>query len=160
MRLGRRSLTVLVAGGVWAGLVFGAAAPAAADDGGHGPHDNIVYVRSRPGQQANRQWGSAVVSFDDNGTVDNRNYAYATSSCTGCRTVAAAVQVIVAEGAVSDDQPVNEAVAYNDQCSGCQTLAYARQFVIQEPGRVELDGHGEQQVRAIDIPVGEFRRIR
>ncbi|MGH9126990.1 MAG: hypothetical protein ACRDZ8_20035 [Acidimicrobiales bacterium] len=108
-----------------------AASPAGADGGVSGAHSNIVQVsNSDPGVPVVRT--ASAVANNEGGNVTDTNLAFARSfSCTGCRTVAVAVQVVVVDGTPSNYQPQNAAIAVNDNCQSCQTLAYAHQYVIQ-----------------------------
>ncbi len=110
---------------------FLGASPAFAD-GLTYAHSNIVQVTNSNSAAPAVRTASAVAFDGDNAAVTDTNLAYATgSNCTGCRTVAVAVQVVVVEGTPSNYQPQNAAVAVNDHCTSCQTFAYAHQYVIQ-----------------------------
>jgi hypothetical protein len=75
------------------------------------------------------------VAHNPSDTIGNENAAVAKSfSCTGCRTAAVAVQIVLVEGNPSNVQPKNASAAVNAECDGCFTFAYAYQRVIQ-PGR-------------------------
>jgi len=112
-------------------------------DGGGG--DNVVIVHNHP-DGATRARSRAAVSINHTETVANQNYAEAYSSCTGCRTVAAAVQVVLVEGNPSTFVPANAAVAVNDECHFCQTFAFARQFVISTDGEASLSEDAREQI--------------
>jgi putative peptide zinc metalloprotease protein len=71
----------------------------------------------------------ALVWVTDGGPVENRNEAYALASCSGCRTVAVAFQVVLVIGYAQVVTPVNAAVALNYECEGCTTHALAVQLV-------------------------------
>jgi putative peptide zinc metalloprotease protein len=103
-----------------------------------GPGDNQALA-------VNAQDGSVVYDvalalvWADQDTVLNTNEAYALASCTGCRTVAVAFQVVLVVGPADVIVPQNVAVALNYQCSGCLTYALATQLVVSLPGRPEGD---------------------
>jgi putative peptide zinc metalloprotease protein len=99
----------------------------------------------------------AVASGD---TVANENVASAYASCTDCRTVAAAVQVLVVDGSATDFRPVNVAVALNENCLRCQTFAYARQVVIRSATPARLGDDAEDAIEDIDERIGEVVRSR
>jgi hypothetical protein len=75
------------------------------------------------------------VSFDtdrmDRRRINVVNSAKSLSvSCTGCKAVAIAVQIVLAEGNVSSVVASNSALAENRDCTFCDTTALAYQFVI------------------------------
>jgi putative peptide zinc metalloprotease protein len=127
-------------------LTIGMAAPAGAwDDGGN----NIVKVENRLDQSVRTKARGAVVE-DSGTTVDNTNIAYSYASCVDCRTVTAAIQVVVVENPnVTDYEPGNAAVAWNDSCTRCQTFAYARQVVLTPYREIELGDDAERQIHDI-----------
>src|SRR5438046_9496154 len=114
----RMATAVLVA---VTGLV-GAPHAALADDAGGG--NNVVMVVNHE-DGALRSRARAAVAQDPGPTVANQNIAVAQATCTGCRTAAAAVQVIIQDGTATDVQPANAAIALNENCNFCQTFAYA-----------------------------------
>src|SRR5919198_2620937 len=56
-----------------------------------------------------------------NGDVDQTNAAVAYASCTDCRTVALAIQVVLVMGEVESVTPQNIAIAINENCTACET---------------------------------------
>src|SRR5206468_11980380 len=60
----------------------------------------------------------------------NRNEAYAFASCTGCRAVAIAFQVVLLVGDVHVVAPQNIAAAVGYHCVACVTQALATQLVV------------------------------
>jgi putative peptide zinc metalloprotease protein len=132
--------------GTWllvvAGPIAGGATAAHADatsgsPWGSGGGDNIVSVNNTTDSSLLARSNPAG-ALDDGNTVANQNFAYAHATCTGCRTVAVAVQIVVVEGAGTDFRPTNAAVAINENCQSCQTFAFARQFVLSPHRRVQL----------------------
>ncbi len=76
------------------------------------------------------------------GDVDARNTAVAYSSCTDCKTVAAAIQIVL----ISDPDDVivrNQVLAVNYQCVECETLARAYQFVFASGAELEFTKEGK-----------------
>jgi putative peptide zinc metalloprotease protein len=71
----------------------------------------------------------ALVWVTDSGPVDTRNQAYALASCTDCRTLAVAFQVVLVVGYAQVVTPLNAAVAVNYDCDACVTHALAVQLV-------------------------------
>lgn len=58
------------------------------------------------------------------------NFARAYSSCTGCKTLAVALQINLIERGTREVSPWNAAVALNERCTRCVTVALAYQFSI------------------------------
>jgi hypothetical protein len=141
----RRSLAVFACFIAFAVL---GAAPAGAD-GVLWAHTN--YVAAENSNSATPVvHADTAFSLDQNGSsVTDTNVAYAHSfDCTGCRSVAVALQIVVVEGSPSNYQPQNGAVAVNDNCQSCQTFAYAHQYVIQTPV-VHLDNVDKATVNQV-----------
>ena len=136
----------------WQGAVVVALAvvlgtPAAhADDGVRGAANNVVNVVNRTDGNTRVQARTAVPEVDTP-TVDNTNVASAYASCTDCRTVAVAVQVVLVEGPVTDFEPGNAAVALNENCLRCQTFAYARQEVLSPGAPVNIGDDAAAAIR-------------
>ncbi|MFH5821425.1 hypothetical protein [Georgenia sp. AZ-5] len=78
----------------------------------------------------------ALVWADDE-TVANTNEAYALASCTDCRTVAVAFQVVLVVGQADVVVPQNLAAAVNYSCVECVTHALATQLVVTLAGPLE-----------------------
>ena len=74
----------------------------------------------------------ALVWADDDAVL-NTNEAYAFASCTGCRTVAVAFQVVLIVGSADVVVPQNLSGALNYACVECVTAAIARQLVVTVP---------------------------
>ena len=70
----------------------------------------------------------------DGSTALNKNEAYAFASCTDCRTVAVAFQVVLVAGQVDVVVPQNLSAALNYACVRCVTQALATQLVVSVPG--------------------------
>jgi putative peptide zinc metalloprotease protein len=70
----------------------------------------------------------------DGSTALNKNEAYAFASCTDCRTVAVAFQVVLVAGQVDVVIPQNLSGALNYACVRCVTQALATQLVVSVPG--------------------------
>jgi putative peptide zinc metalloprotease protein len=84
----------------------------------------------------------ALVWADDD-TVLTTNEAYALASCTGCRTVAVAFQVVLMVGSVDVAVPQNLSAAVNYACVECVTYALATQLVVSLPGALSDAGSAE-----------------
>jgi len=132
--------------------------PAFADGGGGKGPDNIVEVRNTR-DNSSRSRSKAVVTHEPGGTVDNTNVASAWPTCTDCRTAAAAVQMVIVEGAFTPPLvPENHAYAINDNCTRCVTFAYARQvvFVVGRPVRIGDDA--EDRIEDINEEMADVVR--
>ncbi len=79
------------------------------------------------------------------GDVDASNTAAAYASCTDCKTVAAAIQVVLVSDADSATLE-NVSVAINYQCTECETLAAAYQFVFADGQEIEFTKEGKQRL--------------
>ena len=144
-----RSITHVLLATVTTGTVVVASTGFAAADTASGGADNVVQVVSTTdGGLASR--AHLQVAHDPADTVANQNIAVATgSNCTGCRTVAVAMQVVMVEGQPSTFVPANAAVATNANCMSCQTYAFAYQYVLQ-PGRmVHLSASAQQELASL-----------
>jgi putative peptide zinc metalloprotease protein len=152
----RRPLAVLVL--VLASISL-AGQPSFADDegggGGGGGASNLVQVYNRS-DGAWRARGASSVAHDPGPTVANQNMALARASCTDCRTVAVAVQVVLVEGPVDDFRPANAAVAVNEDCLRCQTFAFARQEVLRADRHVDISDSARDQLEDLR---GEVRDV-
>ena len=93
----------------------------------------------------NRTDGDALVraSVDyrevTNGKVETENRAYAVAQCVGCRTLAAAFQLVLVTKPPTILAPQNEAVAVNNECDSCVTWASAKQIVVETGGKADAD---------------------
>lgn len=83
------------------------------------------------------------------GDVDAANTAVAYANCHDCRTVAAAIQVVLVSGDVDSATPENVAVAVNYDCTECETLAVAFQFVYGDGQELEFTKEGKAKLREL-----------
>ena len=90
---------------------------------------------------------SFALVWADGNTALNKNEAYAFASCTGCRTVAVAFQVVLMAGSVHVAVPQNLSAAVNYACVQCVTYALARQLVVSVDG--PLDEQASQQLATV-----------
>lgn len=132
-----------------AALLALVAAPAFADGGGA---KNVVLALNYSDDFEVARSGLLVSSVGaDN--IGSENLASATSSCVGCRTVAAAMQVVLITSNASVIAPTNAAVAFNGGCDSCETFAFAYQYVITTGGPVYLTAAGQLEVQRIRAEV-------
>jgi putative peptide zinc metalloprotease protein len=90
------------------------------------------------------------------GVVDQQNLAYAYASCTDCKTVALAFQVVIVVGSAGYVAPVNQSAAVNDQCAECLTFASATQIVIGVDGPVVFTPEGRRRLAALRRRMAEL----
>ena len=90
----------------------------------------------------------------DGDTVLNTNEAYAFASCTGCRTVAVAFQVVLISGQADVVVPQNLSAAVNYACVECLTFALATQLVVSVPG--ELDAAARARIEELWSQIAAF----
>jgi len=89
--------------------------------------------------------------------VDQTNAAVAYSNCETCRTLAAAIQVVlVPPGETYSVTPTNAAIAANENCLSCETLALAYQKVLGVSGPVEFTKEGNEQIKEIQKGLKEL----
>jgi hypothetical protein len=76
------------------------------------------------------------------GVVDHQNIAQAGARCSDCRATAIAFQIVIVQGQPEKLEPLNRAVAVNDQCTRCEVYAGARQLVrvVDKPVRFTVRG--------------------
>lgn len=109
------------------------AAPALAQD------NTAAAVNTKDGKSVFKLAFSVVKTTGD---VDAKNTAVAYANCTDCRTVAAAIQIVLVSEP-GDLTPQNEALAINYQCTECETMAVAYQFVFAGGGELTLTKEGK-----------------
>ena len=83
------------------------------------------------------------------GDVDATNTAIAFASCEDCKTVAAAIQVVLIAENPSSVDAENVAVALNYQCTECETLAAAYQFVFGTGEDVKFTPEGKRRLNEL-----------
>jgi putative peptide zinc metalloprotease protein len=116
----------------------------AADEPSGGDTNQAVAVNTEDGASVFRLAFS--VRHVTDGVVDQQNLAYAYASCTDCRTVALAFQVVIVVGDANYVAPVNQSAAVNDQCAECLTFASATQIVVGVDGPVVFTPEGRRRL--------------
>jgi hypothetical protein len=76
-------------------------------------------------------------------------------SCTGCRSVAIAFQIVADAHPATVVNAGNHASAVNVMCTGCQTLGIAYQFILAKPTR--FDSHDRAQLDQIEVKLEHLR---
>jgi len=134
----RRFLLALASAAAAAAL----AVPAASAGGAN----NLVLVQATTDGQVVQRAQLQVAPFggDD---VGSTNLAAATSqACTGCGTVAIALQAVFVTGEPGSVAPANAAVATNAGCTSCSSYAFAYQYVVETHGPVYLSPDGRVEL--------------
>ena len=91
------------------------------------------------------------------GDVDAANTAVAYASCTDCRTVAVAIQIVLVSE-VDSATPENVAVAINYDCTECETLARAFQFVYGNGEELEFTKEGKARLHDLKKRVQDLKQ--
>jgi putative peptide zinc metalloprotease protein len=117
--------------------------PAGAD----GPANRVMAVNQSDGRVATM--ARTALMQDPGPAVGAENVALARASCSDCRTVAVAVEVVTVDGPVTDFHPLNAAVAVNEACTRCATYAYARQEIIAVDGEFSPSDVGRDEIRRL-----------
>jgi len=127
-------------------LAFGPAAALAEAQGG-GANNFVLATTTADGSDMARSGlQTALVGGD---TLASSNIADAEAhDCTGCRSVAVAVQAVFNTGDASTVAPSNAAVASNANCTSCGSFAYAYQYVVTTAGPVRLSPAGRAEIQA------------
>jgi hypothetical protein len=134
-----------------------APAPSAGASGAGGADNVVLTTNTVDGNAVARD--NVQVAYDPGDTVANQNIASARStSCTGCRTVAVAMQIVIVESTPSDFEPGNAAAATNGGCDSCDTYAYAFQHIIQTGRVVYLSGAGQRHLAELRAQVDAVTR--
>ena len=147
--LRKRAATAAIVVGA---VLIGGVPPAAA--GVSGAYSNHVSAFNKV-DGADRTRARVSVSETMGPRVSNQNTALAYASCTDCRTVAVAVQVVVVEGSADNWLPYNAAVAVNHECLRCQTFAYARQEIISPGTPVQFSSDARERMAALGDRIRE-----
>ena len=141
----RRFTTILAA----AATVLAALAPAAHAEAQGGGANNVVLVTTTADGSSLGRSGLQTASVGGS-TLASSNIADAAAhDCTGCRSVAVAVQAIYNTGNPSTFVPTNAAVATNSNCTGCGSFAFAYQYVVSTGGPVRLSPTGVAELGAL-----------
>jgi putative peptide zinc metalloprotease protein len=125
-------------------LIF-AATPATALAG---PDNVAVAINEKDGSSLFKLSFTVLrISGDD---VAPSNVAVAVGSCSNCRTVAIALQVVLVLDDPSTISPLNMAIAINENCLQCLTAAAAYQLVVSAPSdRFKFTKEAKEQIKDI-----------
>lgn len=86
------------------------------------------------------------VRFVGDGVLDQTNAAIALASCTDCRTIALAFQLLLVIGDTDVAVPQNVALARNTACESCFTFASATQLILGFDSSVRLTDEGQRRL--------------
>jgi hypothetical protein len=151
-RLIPRRLVPLVAA-AFAALVVGTPMAASDDSGGA----NNVVLATETADRSTLSRSALQLSQVGGPTVASSNIAFAKSyACTGCNSVAVALQAVVVTGDPSTVVPGNAAVATNDGCTGCTSYAFAYQYVVSVGRPFYLDPAAQGQLATLRAQIAEL----
>jgi len=122
--------------------------------GGGAVNNEVVVLNVTDGRFANRA-GSGIARVTG-GDVTTTNSAAATSSCTDCRTVAVATQIVLIMGDSDYIAPTNQAVAINTNCLRCHSYALAYQYVITTDGIVHFTTAGQRRLAELEAAIRDL----
>jgi len=133
-------------------VVLIGAVPASATDGGA----NQVVLVTTTADGSSLERSELQFTLLGGPTVGSENLAQATSdACSGCTSIAVAVQAVVATGGPSTVIPHNAAVAANSGCTDCASYAYAYQYVLTTHGSVYLSPAGHARVAELRAEIAD-----
>lgn len=142
------------------GMLTGFSSVALADDDDFtGPRNNIVEVVNET-NNAMIFRGKIQVNTINGGTVDPGNLAAAYSSCTGCNSLAVALQLNLVEGSPDTVAPENVAVALNEDCTKCYSWADAYQSTISVDDAEDIAEDIEDDVYRLNRKLHRIARMR
>jgi putative peptide zinc metalloprotease protein len=162
-----RTTNAFLAAVLTIGLAWGGSTAARAQeiDVGGGGDNTAIALNTRDGSTRFRLSFRIVRTNAD--VVDNDNAAVAIASCTDCRTIAVAFQVVLVFSEPSTLTTDNLAIAMNIECTDCETLASAYQWVLGTDGRVHFSPEGNRAIAGIrqalhdlvrsDLPIDELQ---
>lgn len=147
----RRCLPLIVA--LVTSVVAGT--PAATGAEGGGANNVVLATTTADGSSLSRS--ALQVSQIGGPTVTSSNIAAATSyACTGCRSVAVALQAVLVTGDPSTVVPANAAVATNAGCNSCTSYAYAYQYVLSTDGPAYLTPSAQAQLASFRAEIADL----
>ena len=125
---------------------------------GNPRHNNVVIAHNqKDGRPLLR--ASIELARIPGDTASPVNVAFAYGDCTGCQTIAVALQIVFRSNAATVVAPENLAVAVNFVCAQCYTVAWAIQFVIPVDDPLEADRDERQARRLFSRMEKELRDV-
>ena len=144
----RRSAILVVAAALLATIV--PSTPALA-----GGANNIVIASTSSDAATSARSNLQTAPFGGD-TLTSTNIADAEShDCSGCHSVAVAVQAVFNVGQASTFEPANIASAVNANCVSCTSFAYAYQYVVTPRGPVTLTRAGRVKIAALRAEIAD-----
>lgn len=128
-------------------LTLGASAATASAAGG-GP-DNSVTATTTAGHSSEALSSLQLARYAGNDLESTNSARSDAHDCTGCRSIAVAVQAVLATGHPSTVAPHNFSVATTESCTRCVSFTFAYQYVVVTPTRVSLARDGRRQIAHI-----------
>jgi putative peptide zinc metalloprotease protein len=113
-----------------------------------GPSNIVIAVNHTDGRLAIK--ADLKVNREPGMVAAPQNFAFATASCTDCRTIAVALQLNFANRHAPYSAPQNAAVAVNGSCLRCATIALAYQFVYAVDDPTQLPEGLSESMRDLD----------
>jgi hypothetical protein len=116
---------------------------------GNPRHNNVVIAHNQKDDRSLLRASIELVRIPGE-TASPINVAFAYGDCTGCQTIAVALQIVFRSNAATVVAPENLAVAVNFVCTQCYTVAWAIQFVIpvDDPLQADRDERHAQRLFA------------
>ena len=108
--------------------------------------------RAEVDNQRDRKNRYQVAFRVENGRGDQltaSNLAVAHADCTGCRTVALAVQIGILTSSMPSVSADNTSIAVNETCEACVTFAAAQQFLLVTDRPLQITRAGQARLAAI-----------
>jgi hypothetical protein len=131
------------------------ATPLAASAEGGGANNVVLASATADGSTLSRS--ALQVSQVGGPTVASSNIAAATSyACTGCNSVAVALQAVLVTGDPSTVVPGNAAAATNDGCTNCTSYAFAYQYVLSVERPFYLDPAAQQELVTLRAEIADL----
>lgn len=103
-----------------------------------GPSQNVIADNSTAGTVVARSGVQAARGGAQSASPTNLAQA-SSHDCTGCQSLAAALQVVLIPQGANVVAPENVALATNVNCSHCGAFAYAYQYVVTVSKNTALD---------------------
>jgi hypothetical protein len=121
-----------------------------------GGGDNIVQVVNHSDSQF-RMNGRIQLNQIPGPNVGPKNEALAFSSCTGCETMAVALQIDLMSPSARNVQPFNLAQTKNYRCTGCEGFSWALQYVITVDDPTQVPSDVRELIRQMDATLRDIK---
>jgi len=121
-----------------------------------GGGDNIVQVINHADSHF-RMDGKVKLDQIPGPTAGPKNEAIAFSSCTGCQTMAVALQINLISPEARNIQPLNKGSAVNYRCTSCVTYGRAIQYDIQVVDTSQIPSDVRELMRQMDATLNHIK---